>query len=212
MKRVFSCCTVNMLLTISDTYYPWPAIVTHTHTQLFNGLLSGTTRVDRYQKKHSPTHTHTDHRTSFIIFLHFQRSMESSLFSIGAWQSSRTTSLQVLFGLPLGLGPSASYSMHFFTQSSSSFRSTCPYQRSLFCCSTNAMSSIPSLSLSCLLGSLPLGLGPCTSYFFTQSLSFFHSTCPYHCSLFCCNTNAMSSLPISLSAPYLEMIHTQHVT
>jgi len=46
-----------------------------THTQLFNGLLSGTTRVGRYQKKHSPTHTHPDHRTSFITFLHLQRSM-----------------------------------------------------------------------------------------------------------------------------------------
>ena len=32
---------------------------THTHTQPFNGLLSGTTRVGRYQKKHSPTHTHS---------------------------------------------------------------------------------------------------------------------------------------------------------
>ena len=28
----------------------------HTHTQPFNGLLSWTTRVGRYQKKHSPTH------------------------------------------------------------------------------------------------------------------------------------------------------------
>ena len=28
---------------------------THTHTQPCNGLLSGTTRVGRYQKKHSPT-------------------------------------------------------------------------------------------------------------------------------------------------------------
>ena len=128
--------------------------ITHTHTQPFNGLLSGTTRVDRYQKKHSPTHTHPDHRTSFIIFLHLQRSMASPLFSLRAWQSSQTTSLQVLFGLPLGLGPSTSYSMHYFTQSSSSFRSTCPYQRSLFCCNTNAMSSIPSLSLSSLLVSL----------------------------------------------------------
>ena len=68
----------------------------HTHTQPFNGLLSGTTRVGRYQKKHSPTHTHPDHRTSFITFLHLQRSMASFLFSIRAWQSSRTTSLQVL--------------------------------------------------------------------------------------------------------------------
>ena len=79
-----------------------------THTQPFNGLLSGTTRVRRYQKKHSPTHTHPDHRTSFIIFLHLQWSMASSLFSymnvwVQAWQSSLTTSLQVLFGLPLGL-------------------------------------------------------------------------------------------------------------
>ena len=117
----------------------------HTHTQPFNGLLSETTRVGQYQKKHSPTHTHPDHRTSFIIFLQLQRSTASSLFSLRAWQSSRTTSLQVLFGLPLGLGPSTLYSMHFFTHSSS-FRSTCPYQRSLFCCNTNAMSSIPSLS------------------------------------------------------------------
>ena len=118
---------------------------THTHSQPYNGILSGTTR---YQKKHSPTHTHPDHRTSFIIFLHLQRSTASSLFSLRAWQSSWTTSLQVLFGLPLGLGPSTSYSMHFFTQSSISFRSTCPYQCSLFCCNTNAMSSISSLSLS----------------------------------------------------------------
>ena len=43
---------------------------THTHTQPFNGLWSATTRVGLYQKKHSPTHTHPDHRTSFIIFLH----------------------------------------------------------------------------------------------------------------------------------------------
>ena len=33
-----------------------------------------------------------------------------------AWQSSRTTSFQVVSGLPLGLGPSTSYSIHFFTQ------------------------------------------------------------------------------------------------
>ena len=45
-------------------------------------------------------------------------------------------------------------------KSSSSFRSTCPYQRSLFCCNTNAMSSIPSLSLSSLLGSLSFNLTP----------------------------------------------------
>jgi len=52
-----------------------------------------------------------------------------------------TTSLH---GLPLGLTPSTSYSLHFFIQTLSSFRSTCPYNRNLFCCSTEIrpMSSI----------------------------------------------------------------------
>jgi len=71
-----------------------------THTQPFNGLWSGTTRIGWYQKKHSPTHTHLDHRTSFINFLHLVWSIASSLFSLRAWQFSLTTSLQVLFGSP----------------------------------------------------------------------------------------------------------------
>ena len=123
-----------------------------THTQPFNGLWSGTTRVGRYQKKHSPAHTYPDHPTSFINSLHLLR----SLFSVRARQSSLTTSLQVLFGLPPGLGPSTSYSMHFFAQSSSSFRSTCPYQRSLFCCSTNATVSRASCVNRCLDVVLPM--------------------------------------------------------
>ena len=43
---------------------------TQTHTQLFKSPLSRTTRVGWYQKKHSLTHTHPDHQTSFINFLH----------------------------------------------------------------------------------------------------------------------------------------------
>jgi len=46
--------------------------------QPFNGHLSRTTRVGQYQKKHSPAHTHPGQRTSFITFLHLQRSMASS--------------------------------------------------------------------------------------------------------------------------------------
>jgi len=49
-------------------------------------------------------------------------------------------------GLPFGLELSTSYSIHFFTQSVSSFCSTCPYNCNLFCCSINIISSIPSLS------------------------------------------------------------------
>ena len=56
----------------------------YTHAQPFNGLRSGTTLVGWYHNKHSPTHTHPDYRTSFIIFLHLQRSMASSLFSLRA--------------------------------------------------------------------------------------------------------------------------------
>jgi len=90
----------------------WP-LKQHTHTQPFNGLLSGTTQVGPYQRKHSPTHTHPDHRTNFINFLHLLWSIASSLFNLRAWQSFTTTSLQVLCGLPLGLGPSTSCSVHF---------------------------------------------------------------------------------------------------
>jgi len=118
--------------------------------QLFYGPLSGTTWVSRYQKKHSPTR-HPDHPV-FISFFHLPRSIASSLFTLCAWQSFYTTSLHVLFGLPLGLEPSTSYSIHFFTQLVSSFCNTC-----LFCCSINII-SIPSLSLSSLLGTLSFTL------------------------------------------------------
>ena len=36
----------------------------------FNGLWSGTTRVGRYQKELSPTHTHPDHRVPIRIIVH----------------------------------------------------------------------------------------------------------------------------------------------
>jgi len=54
---------------------------TDTHTQSFDGLLTATAWVGRYQKKHSPTHTHPDHQTFFINYLHLLRSAASSLFS-----------------------------------------------------------------------------------------------------------------------------------
>jgi len=89
--------------------------------------LSGTTRVIQYQKKHSPAHTYRGHQSSVICFLLLLRSVASSLFNLRAWQSFCTISDQVFFGLPLGLAPSTSHSIHFFTQSLSSCRSRCPY-------------------------------------------------------------------------------------
>jgi len=55
-------------------------------------------------------------------------------------------------------GTPTSYSIHFFTQSLSSFRNTCPYHHNLFRCSTEIMS--PSLPLNCLLGALSCNFTP----------------------------------------------------
>jgi len=54
------------------------------HNDRLTAFDPGQPRVGRYQKKHSPTHTHPDHRASFIIFLHLQWSMASSLFNLRA--------------------------------------------------------------------------------------------------------------------------------
>jgi len=95
--------------------------------QSFYGPLPRTTWVSQYQKKHSLTHTYPDYQSSFISFPYRLWSTASSLFNLCARQSFSTISLQVFFGLPLGLEPSTSYSIHFFTQSLSSFHNTCPY-------------------------------------------------------------------------------------
>ena len=60
--------------------------------------------------------------------------------------------------MALALEPSTSYSIHFFTQSVSSFRNTCPHHRYLFCCSIKIISSIPSLPLNSLLETLSFTL------------------------------------------------------
>ena len=60
----------------------------------------------------------------------------------------------------LGLAPSTSYSIHFFTQSLSAFRNTCTYHHNLFRCSTEIMSSNASLSLYPLLGILSCSFTP----------------------------------------------------
>jgi len=103
-------------------------------------------------------HPHPDHHPIFISFFHLLRSVSFSLFRLRAWQSFCTTSLHVIIGLPLGLEPSTSYSIHFFTKSLSSFRNTCPYYCNLFCCSIKIISSVHSLSPNSLLGTLSFTL------------------------------------------------------
>ena len=67
---------------------------THTHNR-FTALwiLSGTTHVSRYQKKHSPSHNYRGHQSSFICFIHLIRFVASSLFNLHAWQSFFSQSL-----------------------------------------------------------------------------------------------------------------------
>jgi len=46
-------------------------LLTHTHTQPFNSPLSGTTRIGRYKKKHSPTHTHPGYQNPLSTFIYY---------------------------------------------------------------------------------------------------------------------------------------------
>ena len=88
--------------------------------------LSGTTWVSQCQMKQSPTLIYCGHQSSFICFLHLLRSIAFSLFNLYAWQSFSTISVQVFVDLRVGLVLSTTHSIHFFTQSLSSFHSTCP--------------------------------------------------------------------------------------
>ena len=66
-------------------------------------------------RKETFTHSHPSWSSDIL----YQLPSSTMIYAqFAAWQSFSTTSLQVLFGLPLGLGPSTSYSIHFCTQSS----------------------------------------------------------------------------------------------
>ena len=122
---------------ILEAFFPADVLAYTQQQQPFYSPLSRTTRVSRYQKKHSSTH-HPAHHPIFISFFHLPRSIASSLFKLCTWQSFCTTSLHVLFNLPLGLEPSTSYSIHFFTQSVSS-------KYNLLCCRLFRFLIIPFL-------------------------------------------------------------------
>jgi len=134
----------------SNTYHMVKHI-THTTVLQLYGFCPGQPRwASTRSNIHPPTHIYHGHKSSLLCFIHLLRSMAPSLFNPRAWQSFFTISLQVFFRLPLGLAPYTSYSIHFFTKSSSAFSNTCPYHHNLFHCSTKIMSSNPSLSISTL--------------------------------------------------------------
>jgi len=134
-----------------------PEFDTHNHFTVL-WILSGTTRVSLYQKKHSPTHTYRGHQLSLICFhpstmIHGILPVQSMCLTVFFHNLSPSF-------LSLGLAPSTSYSIHFFTQSWSSFHNTCPYHCNLFSCSTKIMSSNPSLSHNPLFGTLSCTVTP----------------------------------------------------
>jgi len=86
----------------------WLSSNTHTHTQPFYGSVEFV-RDNPGEPVPKETFTHSHSSWSSIIpicFLHLLRSMASCLFNPRALQSFFTISLQVFFGLPLGLVPS----------------------------------------------------------------------------------------------------------
>ena len=163
---------------------------THTHTQLFYGSL-GSVRNNLGEPVPEETFTHSHLPLASVI--PYLLPPSSTIHGILPAQFMyptvfSTISLQVFFGLPFGLAPSTPYSTHFFTQSLS-FHSTCPYHHYLFYCSSEVMSSNPSLSLNPLFGTLscsftshvhltfsflPAGVPP--HFDFLWARSHFHTT------------------------------------
>ena len=96
--------------------------------------------MSRYQKKHSPT--------ILIVVVNHPYLLSPSTATHGILRIQSTCSTVFFHNLSPSFlwstswpGTPSSYSIHFFTQSLSSFRSTCPYHRNLFHCSTEIMSS-----------------------------------------------------------------------
>ena len=67
----------------------------------FNGLWSGTTRVGRYQKEISPTHTYPNQRASFIICFFIQSTHKTQLDCIESENTPTFTAEQQTFWFQL---------------------------------------------------------------------------------------------------------------
>jgi len=103
------------------------------------GPLSGTTRVSRYQKKHSPTH-HPDHHSIFISFFHLLWSIASSLFKSHAWYLfTQPLSTSCLVYLLVWSPPP--HIPYISSPSQCLVFTTHAYARNLFCCSIKIISS-----------------------------------------------------------------------
>jgi len=116
-----------------------------------------TIQMSRYQKKHSPIHTYPYHQP-------LSSCPSTMIHSILRFKFMGLTLLTVFLhhlspGPPWSTSWSGTPSPHFILHTFLHpiivfFHNTCPYHCNLFCCTTDIMSSIPSLSLNSLLGTL----------------------------------------------------------
>ena len=124
---------------------PEPATPTLLHSRCYQLTSAAAAATTTHILYHLPPFT----EINGILFVHFMclTILLYNLFPGPLWSSSWSWTLN--FILHTFLHPIIIF-----------FCSTCPYQCSLFCCNTNAVSSIPSLSLNSLLGSLSFSLTP----------------------------------------------------
>ena len=123
---------------------------THTHTQLLYGSMDFVwDNPGELVPEETFTHSHLSRSSIVPNLLHPSPTIHSILplqfRCLTVFFHNLSPSFLWSTSWP---GTSTSYSIHIFTQSLSSFRITCPYHRNLFHCSTEIMSSNPSLSLS----------------------------------------------------------------
>ena len=102
---------------------------THTETQPFYGSMDF---VRDNPDEPVPEETFTHSLVSWLSVVPYLLHPSTTIHGILPVQSTCLTIFfhnlsQVFFGLPLGLAPSTSYSIHFFTQLLSSFCNTCSY-------------------------------------------------------------------------------------
>ena len=109
----------------------------HTHTHTHNRFYSSMDSLRDNPDEPVPEETFILSHLSWSSVIPYLLHPSNTIHGILPVQSTHLTVfstiyLQVFFGLPLGLAPSTSYSIHFFTQSLSSFRNTCPYITTCF--------------------------------------------------------------------------------
>ena len=103
----------------------------HTHTPFYSSMDFVRHNLGELVPEETFTHWHLSWSSIVPYLLHPSITIHGILPVQSTCLTIFFDSLQVFFGLPLGLAPSTSCSIHFFTQSLSSFHNTC----NLFHCS-----------------------------------------------------------------------------